>query len=350
MRARVLQTTYTGLLMAAWSIEEARLASEYGAGPRLGLAVALWATAWFLGARLGMDNSKGARGRRLASLASALLAAVALLLDPLLGPGAPYWLLTLASSLALSTLTTAITREEYDASWPKLMALARGGGGVVQALVLLSLALMVESGDPRVPVAAALVLAPAAIVSHWDPLVSPTFMRLLDKFTEAAVGIPPGRSVSSSLARMAAIVGSLAAAKLAVLPPAVAEYGPIALAAYAAGLALGSIAATQAPPSPRGLALIALAGLAGAIAWEDYIVALVAYSMALGYGDTGLLLWSLRENPSGAPRYTTLMLAWLLTISITIALASSIGLGYEPILVASILIGILLSPRRISWS
>ena len=336
--------------MAAWSMEEARLASEYGAGPRLGLAVALWATAWFLGARIGMGHSRSARGRRIASLASALLAAGSLAAAPVLGPGASYWLLTLASSLALATLTSAISREEYDASWPRLMALARGGGGVVQALVLLAAAIVAGAGDPRVPVTAALLLAPAAVASHWDPLVPPTLIRLLDKFTEAAAGLSPSQHVTYNLARMAAIVGSLAAAKLAVLPPAVEEYGPLALAGYAAGLALGSIAATQAPPSPRGLALLALAGLAGALAWEDLIVALVAYSMALGYGDTGLLLWSLRENPAGAPQYTALMLLWLLAISSAIALASSIGFGYEPVLVASILVGLLLTPRRPSWT
>ncbi len=348
MARRILHAAFAAVVLAAWSMAERELAS--GGHPHAApAAVALWATAWYVGYSVGLRLSPTARGRRILAASTAALALSALAL-PWTGPWvlAAYLLLSTASALAVSAVVSTAVQEGYDDWWRDNIAWVKGATGVLHAVVLLAAYYVGLGAAPLLAAGAGLALVSAAL--YWDPIIRPTTMRVLDRFATAAAMLGAWQPRPRGVASLAALAGALTASKIVVLPAATAEAGTLALAVHAAGLALGaSMAARHSYPTPVPAGLLGLAGLIGG-ALVGPAATLLLYSTALGYADAALLIAALEERPSGAAAYSGLALLFMLAAAAAIAAGAAVGVSVEAVAGAAAAAALLVYRPRRSWA
>ncbi len=354
-RAPIL-AVYTGLLMVAWSIAEARTAEALaGENARVALIVGLWGMAWFLSYRYTMPLVARAHGRRRVVLHSLGLGLLGLALLEDAGTWyyylASYISLSTATAMAVTVSTASLYREEYSEAWTRGIVLFKIMSGVVQAIIL-ALVLFTGAYNYVTALPLSMLLAFTALLAYHrmrDPLIPPTIDRLVDRIHQATSGAGVANPSWTSIARLGVLVAVLSVTKFLVLPEALREGFYAGLTVYASTLSLGAIAAARIRSS-RAASIISLASLALAYATGDPLTRLALISLATGYADATLILYILDARPSFAPIATYTSITSLALTSMGVAIASALGV-LDPFLAAIIASGLtlVLFRRKAPW-
>ena len=352
----------TGIYMALWIYAESHVATLLGAGKTndlilggllLGSIAAMWLWVRLQGSLIALRRFTSVRKRRITLALSSIIIYLLFINiinnDNLLTSVLYFTLMTIYLGMVVAIGASTLYHETDFSEWGRAVSTYKTTTTLFQLLTLIMIKVWSLQDEEFIiqSFAVSFILSMISAYKIHGALFSSISLKTIDNFTNIISHLDTNYTILThkDLMRIGSMLGSLAVAKMILLPKAISSDPLLALALYSLGYLIGARFA-QYLYNMRLITILSITPLIVILLGLPYKLTLMFVGVAIGYVEVSSILIILDNRPRVISNANIIITLWVIIGSILVGLTSFNNIKYTALAGLTIaFVGLILGRR-----